>query len=268
MKNTHSDRLVLPEVTLCAATSVNVKATIRALEVCLSQIKFAACKIFTNAPLQDKHPDIEVVSIEPLYSSADYSKFILSHMVDHVKTSYCLVAQWDGHILDAGRWKHEFLEYDYIGASWPQFDDGYDVGNGGFSLRSRRLMERCRDYQFHSSHPEDVAIGRTNRAWLEESGMRFAPKAIADIFAVERAGRLEISFGYHGVFNMPRAIGVEEFWQIYRELDDRSSLAPDFIPLLKALRKGHYSTLRSARMVADRVCDMVVSHLPRIGLLA
>jgi hypothetical protein len=66
-------------------------------------------------------------------------------------------------VFDAARWRDAFLEYDYIGASWLQFDDG----NGGFSLRTRRLMELCRDPAFVPVHPEDLAIGRTNRAWLE-----------------------------------------------------------------------------------------------------
>lgn len=252
-----SNRLALPQVTLCAATSVNVKATLRALEISLAQIDFAACKLFTDAPIKPEHPGISVVPIRRLDSSAAYSLFLLSHMVDHVETSHCLVAQWDGHVLDAGRWRAEFLDYDYIGASWPQFDDGHDVGNGGFSLRSQRLMNICRNLDFQASHPEDLAIGRVNRNWLEERGMRFAPRAIADLFATERAGDLETSFGYHGVFNMPRAIGPEAFWRIYRDLDDRSSLARDFMELLRSLGRGPHRFTRLIRMMADKACDVV-----------
>ena len=253
-----SERFALPQVTLCAATSVNVKATLRALQVSLAQIDFAACKLFTDAPIKPEHPDISVVPIRRLDSAAAYSDFLLSHMVDHVETSHCLVVQWDGHVFDAGRWRPEFLEYDYIGASWPQFDDGYNVGNGGFSLRSRRLMETCQDPQFRASHPEDLAIGRINRTWLESRGMRFAPRTLADLFATERAGDLDASFGYHGVFNMPRAIGVEAFWRVYQDLDDRSSLRPDFIKLLYLLQDGHHRISRSMRMVADRTRDILL----------
>ena len=176
-------------------------------------------------------------------------------MVDYVETSHCLVTQWDGHVLDARQWRPGFLNYDYIGASWPQFDDGYDVGNGGFSLRSRRLMEACKDLEFRASHPEDIAIGRINRGWLESRGMRFAPQPFADLFATERVGDLESSFGYHGVFNMPRAIGPEAFWRIYCDLDDRSSLEPDFKELLKSLGKGRHRLPRLIRMMVDRARD-------------
>ncbi|WP_454888169.1 DUF5672 family protein [Sphingobium herbicidovorans] len=223
----------------------------------MAQIDFAACKLFTDAPLRPVHPGIAIVPIRRLDSAAAYSDFLLAHMVDHVKTPYCLVAQWDGHVLDARRWRPEFLDYDYIGASWPQFLDGHDVGNGGFSLRSRRLMEACRDFEFRAFHPEDVAIGRVNRRWLEDREMRFAPRPLADLFATERAGDLENSFGYHGVFNMPRATGIETFWRIYRELDDRSSLGPDFTELLKSLRGGRNRFVRSMRMVIDRARDRV-----------
>lgn len=257
IENSPINQLVLPQVTLCAATSVNIKATLRALEVSLAQIDFAACKLFTDVPVKPDHPGISVVPIRRLDSSAAYSDFLLAHMVDHVDTSHCLVAQWDGHVLDARRWRPEFLDYDYIGASWPQFSDGHDVGNGGFSLRTRRLMEACKNLEFRASHPEDLAIGRANRDWLEARGMHFAPRALADLFATERAGDLETSFGYHGVFNMPRAIGSEAFWRIYLELDDRSSFQPDFMEMLKSLREGRHRCVRLMRMMADRARDMM-----------
>ena len=248
-----ANRIALPQVTLCAATSVNVSATLRALEACLAQADFAACMLFTDVPVRPEHPGIQVVPIARLQSSAAYSDFILSRMVDHVETSHCLVAQWDGHVLDARKWRPEFLDYDYIGASWPQFDDGHDVGNGGFSLRSRTLMESCRHPLFRAGHPEDVAIGRTNRDWLEEQGMRFAPRALADLFAAERNGDLNASFGYHGVFNAPRAMGVTAFWQVYCELDDRGTIRHDFGAIVNAVGAGVGGMRRRARMILDLI---------------
>jgi hypothetical protein len=246
-------RLALPQVTLCAATSVNVKATLRALEVSLAQVNFAACKLFTDVPVTPAHDGISVVPISRLNSSADYSDFLLSQMADHVETSHCLVAQWDGHVLDAGRWRPDFLDYDYIGASWPQFDDGQDVGNGGFSLRSRRLMEACRNPLFRISHPEDLAIGRLNRNWLEGMGMRFAPREIADLFATERTGNLEMSFGYHGAWLMPYTIGTIPFWTLYRDLDDRSTIRHDFAVILKQIGRGPGGWRRALRLIFDHM---------------
>lgn len=246
-------RLSLPQVTLCAATSVNVKATLRAFEASMAQVDFAACKLFTHASPKSIHPNISIVRIPRLCSAAAYSDFLLSGLVDHVETSHCLVVQWDGHVINARRWRWEFIDYDYIGASWPQFDDGHDVGNGGFSLRSRRLMEACREPQFRASHPEDLAIGRANRSWLEGRGLRFAPRALADLFAAERSGDIATSFGYHGVWNMPRAIGAEAFWQVYRGLDDRGTLRHDFASILKDVSHGPSALLRMARMMVDHM---------------
>jgi hypothetical protein len=246
-------RLALPQVTLCAVTSINVTATLNALQACLEQVSFAACKLLADTPAMPEHPEIEVVPIRRLNSSHDYSRFMLSELVDHVDTSHCLVVQWDGYVLDAQQWRPQFLDYDYVGASWPQFDDGHDVGNGGFSLRSRRLMEACRDPAFVGCHPEDLAIGRANRPWLESKGLRFAPRELADVFAAERAGNVNAAFGFHGVFNMPAAIGVDVFWQAYRDLDDRSTIWHDFGSLWNEVGRGSRPISRSARMLIDRV---------------
>jgi len=252
MTQSPSSRLALPQVTLCAASSVNVAATVRALEASLAQIDFAQCKLFTDNPIRPDHPGITVVPIPRLTSSLAYSHFLLSQMVDHIDTLHCLIVQWDGHVLDATRWRSVFLDYDYIGARWPQFGDAHDVGNGGFSLRSRRLMKACGEAGFHPHHPEDVAIGRINREWLESKGMRFAPSAIADLFSTERAGDLSASFGYHGAWLMPRAIGVEAFWNLYHDLDDRGTIRHDFVYILKQIRKGRGGWQRVLRMFLDQ----------------
>ena len=248
-------RLSLPQVTLCAVTSVNVKATLQALHKCLDQVSFGGCKLLTDARVTSSHPEISVEPISRLESSRDYSNFMLRNLADHVDTSHCLVVQWDGYLLDARQWQPEFLQYDYIGATWPQFNDGHDVGNGGFSLRSRKLIEACRHPSFAGDHPEDVAIGRTNRHWLESQGLTFAPRHLADAFAAERTGRIGAAFGFHGIFNMPTAIGVDAFWEVYRGLDDRSTLANDFGSILKDVRGGSQPVSRSARMVIDRVVE-------------
>lgn len=249
---TNELRLSLPQVTLCAVASVNVRATLRALSASLDQIAFSDCLLFTHVEVTPPRPEIRVVPVQRIDSLASYSHFVLAEIVEHVTTSHCLVTQWDGHVLDARRWRPEFLDYDYIGARWQHFGDAYDVGNGGFSLRSRRLMDACRQPGFVASHPEDVAIGRSNRAWLEGRGMRFAPSQLADAFSAERAGDITSSFGYHGVWNMPRATGLQPFWEVYRDLDDRGTLRHDFAAILHAVRRGPSGNRRAARLLWDR----------------
>ncbi|NLS29231.1 hypothetical protein S2M10_42520 [Sphingomonas sp. S2M10] len=247
------DRLKLPAVTLCAVTSVNVAATLAAVECCISQIQFGAVVILTDADLSPPDPEIRVVAIPRICSAEDYSTFMIKSLHAYVETSHCLVVQWDGHVLSAGRWRPEFLDYDYIGARWPQFRDGADVGNGGFSLRSRRLLDACATGDLPYAHPEDLAICRAYRPQLEEQGLRFAPPDVADRFSTERAGLLRDSFGYHGVFNMPRALGAEQFWRLYRSLDSRGSVVPDFWAILFQVARGTRGWRRAALLILHRL---------------
>lgn len=229
------DRLDLPQVTLVAVTSVNIAASLRAIEACQRHARFAACKLLTHiAP--DKIPlGVEVILMPEIATAQGYSQFMLRSLADHVGTSHCLVVQWDGHIMHPDKWDPQFLEYDYIGASWPQFTDGHDVGNGGFSLRSQRLIKACGAAKFMVSHPEDVAIGRANRTWLEAQGLRFAPRGLADRFSAERASLAHSALGYHGVWHMPSLLGVDEFWKIYQGLDDRTSVYQDLGCIMRQL---------------------------------
>ena len=250
-------RLYLPDVTLCAAASVNVDATIRALEACLDRIEVADCLLFGATGMMNDHPRIRCVNIPKLESGADYSDFVLKRLVDFITTSHVLIAQWDGFVLDARMWDPQFLHCDYIGAPWPQFEDGNEVGNGGFSLRSRRLMEACRDPRFQAGHPEDVAICRTNRQLLEDKGMRFASADLASKFSFERGHTSEPTFGFHGIFNVIPLLGADQFWEIYRRLDDRGTAAVDFELLFRQLGTGPDKTRRRIRLAFDFLTALI-----------
>lgn len=257
LQDTSAQRLRLHSVTLCAVSSSNIQATVQAMQASLAQIEFAQALLFTDRSPEDlglgASSEIQVIPIDPIRSSQAYSQFMLSELVNYISTSHVLIVQWDGHVIDAGRWQDAFLEYDYIGASWPQFEDGFDVGNGGFSLRSQRLMEACRHPDFKSHHPEDLAIGRTNRSLLEEQGIRFAPKGLADQFSAERTGDPTTSFGFHGVFLMPKALGAKRFWHVYKGLSDRRTLWVDFGVLFRAMLREPGGITRALTLLRDRV---------------
>lgn len=246
-------RLVLPQVTLVAVTSVNLSATLAALEATMAEVEFGAAKLLTDADLSQLPTELEAVAIPPINTAEAYSRFVLCKLLDHVSTSHALLIQWDGHAIDARRWRSEFLEYDYIGASWPQFSDGHDVGNGGFSLRSRRLLEACRSPAFTPSHPEDVAIGRLNRPWLEAQGLRFAPRDLADAFSAERASSLDKAFGFHGAWHMPQVLGADRFWTMYQELENRTSVYHDASLIMSHLIKDRYGLSRCMKLVWDKL---------------
>lgn len=247
-----SDKLALPTVTLCAISSINLDATLAALRASLNQIDFAQCLLFTDQALATIDPRIRVVQIPPIRSACDYSRFMLEELAGHVQSDHCLIVQWDGFVLDARQWKPEFLNFDYVGAPWPKFGAGQDVGNGGFSLRSRRLLDSCRDPEFVRGAAEDVAICRVNRNFLERRfGLRFADRNVAEHFAFERNVPANKTFGFHGIFNMVHAVGVDRFWEIYSTLDDRRTAFVDYWLLLRQLGNGWDAMRRRSRLTTD-----------------
>ena len=76
------------------------------------------------------------------------------------------------------------------------------MGNGGFSLRSRRLLEALQDPRIELVDAEDMTIGRTCRPLLERvTASASRATALADRFAFEAAYPIGQPFGFHGLFN-------------------------------------------------------------------
>ena len=61
----------------------------------------------------------------------------------YIDTDFCLIIQGDGFVIHPENWTDEFLKYDYIGAPWRNLAhySFIRVGNGGFSLRSKKLLK-------------------------------------------------------------------------------------------------------------------------------
>jgi len=128
--------LDLPGVTLCCVDTANHALAARALRRSAIGIRFARSLFITDRRVDE--PGIEVRTIAPLASRDDYSRFVLTSLLDHVDTPHVLLVQWDGYALNAAAWRSDFLDCDYIGAKWFWAPEGQRIGNGGFSLRSRR----------------------------------------------------------------------------------------------------------------------------------
>ena len=240
-------RLDLPEVTLVAASSKALPATIRALRKCLAQVRPADTILFSDTlPLDQDLAGLRFVKTCRMESRAAYSKFILKGLADHIETDFVLCVQWDGYVLNGQNWSDDFLAVDYIGAPWPQFDDEHDVGNGGFSLRSRRLLEACADSRIDGNEPEDLAICRNSRPLLESDyGIRFADRELAGRFSYERTAPKGHEFGFHGAFNLAGVMPRSENRQIIASLDEGVLRRSDTIELLKgAFARGDFGMVR------------------------
>ena len=224
----------------------------------MEAVTFADCVLFTDSQQCDLGNGIRTVPSERFNSSREYSEFMIRKLADHIRTPHCLVVQWDGFVIDADRWNPQFLQFDFIGAPWPQFDDGLDVGNGGFSLRSQRLLKACQDSRFRLEGPEDVAICRVNRGLLEaEHGIRFAGPEMAEQFSFERTSPSHPTFGFHGVFNMADVIGPDAFWDVYSGLDDPTTVFVDYWRILRQLGVGREPTQRRTRLTCDRLAALL-----------
>jgi Protein of unknown function (DUF5672) len=219
--NGQSKRPFLADVTLVAVTSVALQATVDALRASMRQADFGKVLLLSDDRPEDLDDNIEWRAIERLTSRLEYSRFMLRGLAEHVRTSHALSIQWDGFVVDGSRWQPRFLEYDYIGAPWPHFTDGNNVGNGGFSLRSQRLLEACTTLPLSRDDLEDIVICRLCRPQLEGEGIRFAPEAIARQFSYERVQPSGQEFGFHGAFNLVRHVSRSDANRIFQSLEPR-----------------------------------------------
>ena len=230
----------LADVTLVAVTSVAVGPTVQAMLASMREVEFGKVLLLSDQPLPpDADPAISWERIARLSSRGDYSRFMLRELADHVGTAHALCVQWDGFVLNGAAWEPAFLEFDYVGAVWPHFSDGHDVGNGGFSLRSRRLLEACRQLPFDGVEAEDVVIGRKCRSELEASGIRFAPANVARRFAYERSAPTGREFGFHGAYNLVEQLSRGDADDLFRSLEHGMLAKNEWLELLWwALKRG------------------------------
>lgn len=156
----------------------------------------------------------EYVEIPPL-SIVDYNLIVLKQLGRWVKTKYAMIVQYDGIPIDPNNWNDAFLDYDYIGAPWPWIPPTHNVGNGGFSIRSKKLLDFCYldpnirlIFDNPASHHEDVILCQTLRGYCEDKGIKYAPVELAQKFSREFFPGWEPRFdgqcfGFHGTFNIP-----------------------------------------------------------------
>jgi hypothetical protein len=230
----------------------------------MSALPFAQTLLLTSG-FHDL-PDLRVERIPALQSHAEYSHFVAKTLVAHIHTSHVLLVQWDGYIVNPSAWAEEFLQYDYIGAPWGFHKDSYRVGNGGFSLRSKRLLEALRDPEITETDPEDVAICRKYRPLLEQRyGIRFAPEAVAERFSFESTMPRNVPFGFHALHNMWVCLKHEELH------DFLMLLTPDIIQsrqcLLLAKNFLERGRRAEATVVLQRRLQILTTDATALALL-
>ncbi|MGE5088824.1 MAG: DUF5672 family protein [Candidatus Levyibacteriota bacterium] len=226
----------LRDVTLACIDTANHALALRALAISRRHLAFGRTLLLTDAVPAGiaVPPGIEVVPIDRLASRDDYSRFVLKSLLRHVATSHVLLVQWDGYVVDAGAFDDAFLAVDYIGARWFWYDDAMRVGNGGFSLRSRKLLEALQDPRIVLVDAEDLTICRSFRPLLErEYGIRFADEDLADRFAFEAAYPTRLPFGFHGLYNFCRVVAPDELAALAPQFSDAIAASPQLGQLIR-----------------------------------
>ena len=210
-------KIKLPNVTILSVTSTEQDMAQLSIKISSQNIEFGAAKLLCSSTPKKKYSDIEYVSIPKLNSVDDYNEIIFQDLHKYFETSHCLIVQADSFVVNANLWKKEFLEYDYIGGPWPNkiqhnpevllHLEKNPVGNGGFSLRSRKLVETTAKINFNSLNfpvkAEDVVICYYLYQEMIDSGIRFAPPKLAAEFSMENVEGLydqnvDSVFGFHG----------------------------------------------------------------------
>ena len=210
-------KLKLPDVTLLSATSTEADAAQVSMRISLHNIQFGAAKLLCTEEPKQKYPDIEYIPIPPLKSVDSYNRLIFQDLHKYFRTSHCLIVQADSFVVNSRLWKDEFLKFDYIGGPWPNkikinpnltlHLEENPVGNGGFSMRSRKLVEATSKINFDSLNfplkAEDVVICYFLYKEMINIGIRFAPPKLAAQFSMENIENLygqdaNSVFGFHG----------------------------------------------------------------------
>ena len=216
----------------CAYPALAAKALRR------SAALLPAARVLLLTDTQEKFESIETRRITPIKSRAAYSQFMLKQLADHIDMDYALVVQWDGFVIHDSAFADEFANYDYIGAKWPHVAGDFKVGNGGFSLRSKKLLNALRDdaIVYVDEENEDESICIRYRELLEKKyGIAFADERVADRFAFDVSRPIGRTLGFHGVFNFWQVMSNDELVSFARTASEAIAEGMGFFALAKNL---------------------------------
>ena len=226
-------------ISISCIDTMNYEKSIHAIRATVNILKVDKVYWFSDVNIDGMLPvPVHWHKIEKINSENfnDVSSIMhLKVIPEVVDTAFNLIVHYDGFAINKDAWTDEFFNYDYIGACWPTYPINSDVGNGGFSLRSKKLYNALLDSKIktltteyeddtvrkfggmiHNGKwvlPEDVIISRVNRPMLEENyGIKFANREIADRWSIEHnfsSSWLGKSFGFHGKHGIQNYYGVK-----------------------------------------------------------
>ena len=186
----------LKDVTLVIIDCGDYERAKKSLEVSSFYANYGDIKFFADFDKDDviKTPEIDYVGYQ-YFKSFEINKYI--------DTDFFINSEWDGFGLSSN-WSDEFLKYDYVGAPWHWCAGHMDIGCGGFSLRSKKLLETM-DSDERLKHSlmnldfvaDDVFTCRIQRPYLElVHGIKYAPRHVGSKWCAEGVV-WDGQFGFH-----------------------------------------------------------------------
>lgn len=193
----------LLNVTLFQVNGVDPEIGVKSLQYSRRGINFGKTVLVSHYRPDNITDDIEFHLMDKLDHSRT-SKIHFEELTTYCDTEYMLFIQSDGFVINPHLWNDEFFNYDYIGAPWPAlpWNTVNRVGNGGFRLESKKLLDLCTTIPWRGEH-DDVLVTNTYRNYLESHGCRFPDIYLAAQFSLEHAipevpYSLDNCFGFHG----------------------------------------------------------------------
>jgi hypothetical protein len=208
--------LNLKNTTLLFVETRAHEITKRVIADCLSKADFGEVLIFTDKMDEFAVPELSgarLVSVPDFPNKKLAGQFYYAQAMEKVETDFALMLEWDAGIFKPEHWKPEFFNYDYIGAPWitsPHEHNRMDVGNGGFTLMSRKLgqyaIENFQQFPVYT----DWDFCRMQRRHYEAAGFKWPMRDLASFFAWELGPRNPEHFGFHGAFTWPTVLTKDE----------------------------------------------------------
>ena len=217
----------LPNVTLVAMTSIDILATIKALQYSCRGINFGSVKIITDVDISRLPDGIQCEYIDKISNIDEWNYNIIYKLGNYIETDFAILIHDDGFIVNPSSWQDDFLNYDYIGAPWPMPNDPIsfrDINNklirvgNSVSLRSKKLIDLPTKLNlewkpFHGYYNEDGYICVNYRHIYEENGIKFSDIDVAKYFSHESM--------------IPEIIGIKPF--AFHKYNGSNVIYPKFI---------------------------------------
>ena len=195
---------MLKNIDIISINCNNPNGALMAIKHCQKYFQFGSATLFTHVDISDEN--VNTVKIPNISSVNDYSNFILQ-LVKYVNNEFVIIVQDDGFITNPKHWDDNFLNYDFIGAPWPSSEDKswielqkpelrphlYNtlgknrVGNGGFSLRSKKFLEFSSNFNDCNGIGEDAFLNIVKYNEAIKYGIKYPALDLALKFSHENA---------------------------------------------------------------------------------